>query len=82
MELKPNDRIIFGTGTVLLYRCQSRDSEVELRDDPANPITYEFAMEEKGRIENQEEESRRAREKAEQDAEAAKAMEALRRQLE
>lgn len=44
VELKPNDRVIFGTGTVLLYRCQGRDSEVELRDDPANPITYEYAM--------------------------------------
>ena len=47
VDLKPNDRVIFGTGTVLLYRCQARDSEVELTDDPANPITYEFAIREK-----------------------------------
>ena len=47
VELKPNDRVIFGTGTVLLYRCQGRDNEVELKDSPENPITYEFAMAEK-----------------------------------
>ena len=56
VSLKPNDRIIFGTGTILLYRCQKRDSEASITDDPANPITYEFAMTEKGKIENQEEE--------------------------
>jgi len=82
VELKPNDRVIFGTGTVLLYRCQNRDSEVSMRDDPANPITYEFAMEEKGRIENQAEEGRKAREKAEAEAKAAAQMEALRVQME
>lgn len=51
VELKPNDRVIFGTGTVLLYRCQLRDAEVELKDDPNNPITYEYAMKEKHSIE-------------------------------
>ena len=65
VELKPNDRIIFGTGTCLLYRCQTRDSEVEMKDDPANPITYEFAMEEKGKIENEAENARKEQEKAE-----------------
>jgi len=65
VDLNPNDRICFGTGTVLLYRCQKRDSEVSMKDDPANPITYEFAMNEKGKIENQEEEERREREKIE-----------------
>lgn len=59
VNLKPNDRIIFGTSTVLLYRCQQRDSEVTLRDDPANPITYELAMQEKRKIEDAEEEQRR-----------------------
>ena len=77
-ELKPNDRIIFGTGTVMLYRCQNRDSEVELRDTPENPITYEYAITEKGRIENAAEEA--AQEEARQKAEAENAakMEALR----
>jgi len=65
IELKPNDRIVFGTGTVLLYRCQGRDSEVELKDDPANPISYEFAMEEKGRIDNEADQARKDAEKAE-----------------
>lgn len=59
VNLKPNDRIIFGTGTVLLYRCQQRDNEVTLKDDPANPITYEQAMQEKSKIEDAEEDQRR-----------------------
>jgi pSer/pThr/pTyr-binding forkhead associated (FHA) protein len=81
VSLKPNDRIIFGTGTVLLYRCQKRDSEATMTDDPANPITYEFAMTEKGKIENQEEEARREREKAEQEAAAAEKMAALKAEM-
>ena len=51
----------------MLYRCQNRDSEVELRDTPENPITYEYAMTEKGRIENAAEEA--AQEEARQKAE-------------
>ena len=81
-ELMPNDRIIFGTGTVMLYRCQNRDSEVQLRDTPENPITYEYAIAEKGRIEHAAEEraQEEARQKAEQ--ESAAKMEALRQQME
>ena len=79
--LKPNDRVIFGTGTVLLYRCQSRDAEVELTDDPANPITYEFAMKEKRQFEEAEEESRKEEEKIRMEAENAAKMEALRREM-
>jgi len=62
-DLKPNDRIIFGTGTVLLYRCQDRDNEVELKDTEANPISYEFAMSEKSKIEDAAEAERRQQEK-------------------
>lgn len=82
VELKPNDRVIFGTGTVLLYRCQGRDSEVELRDDPANPITYEYAMQEKQKLEDAEHEAAQAEEKAKQEAENARKMEELRLQME
>lgn len=75
VELKPNDRVIFGTGTVLLYRCQGRDAEVELRDEPNNPITYEFAMQEKQKLEDAEHEKAQAIEKAKQEAENAAKME-------
>ena len=68
IDLKPNDRIVFGTGTVFLYRCQQRDSEVELTDTAENPITYEYAMNEKRSIEDAAEEERRAQEKAEAEA--------------
>lgn len=82
VELKPNDRVIFGTGTVLLYRCQGRDSEVELKDEPANPITYEFAMLEKSRLENAEQEAQKEIEKAANDAKNAAKMDELRLQME
>ena len=82
VTLKPNDRIIFGNGTVFLYRCQGRDAEVELRDTPENPITYEYAMSERAKIENAEEEERRQRERAEQEAAAAAQMEELRLKME
>lgn len=78
MDLKPNDRIIFGTGTVFLYRCQQRDAEVELTDSPENPITFEYAMKEKQKNEDAADEERRAREKEVQDAENAAKMDALR----
>jgi len=76
VELKPNDRVIFGTGTVMLYRCQNRDSEVELKDDP--PITYEYAMQEKQSLEDAEHEAAQAEEKARIEAENARKMEELR----
>jgi len=82
VELKPNDRVIFGTGTVLLYRCQSRDAEVELKDDPADPISYEFAMREKQKLEDAEEEAEKAEAKARQEEENAAKMNELRAQME
>lgn len=82
VELKPNDRIIFGTGTCLLYRCQTRDSEVEMKDDPANPISYEFAMNEKGKIENEADNIRKEQEKAEAEAKAAAQIAALKAEME
>jgi len=53
-----------------------------LRDDPANPITYEFAMEEKGRVDNAAEAARKEEERLAQEAKAAAQMEALRQQME
>ena len=82
VELKPNDRVIFGTGTVLLYRVQNRDSEVQLTDTAENPITYEFAMNERRKIEDKEEEARKAEEKERIEAENAAKMDALRAEME
>lgn len=53
-----------------------------MRDDPANPITYEFAMEEKGRVDNAAEAARKEEERLAQEAKAAAQMEALRQQME
>ena len=55
VTLKPNDRVIFGNSSVFLFRNQLRDSESgPIKDDPANPITYEMAMQEKLQYEEAE----------------------------
>ena len=69
--LKPNDRVIFGTGSVFLFRNQLRDAESGPKvDTKEDPITYEFAMSEK--LANEEAEyTRSAEEKKKAEAEAA-----------
>lgn len=47
-ELKPNDRIIFGGGSVFLYKCKDAGGE-SMSDSPE--ITFELAIKEKGDIE-------------------------------
>ena len=49
-----------------------------MKDDPANPITWEYAMEEKGRIDNEESNRRKEEEKAAAEAAAAAQMDAMR----
>ena len=45
--LKPNDRVIFGTSSVFLFRNKDKeDPGQEVIDTPDNPVTYEFAMKE------------------------------------
>jgi hypothetical protein len=46
--LKANDRIIFGNSSAFLFRNQDRATESEVQDSKENPITYEYAMNEKG----------------------------------
>jgi len=62
ITLKPNDRIIFGTGSCFLFRNQARDSESgPVKDDP--PISYEFALNEKMQNEEKEEIARKEADK-------------------
>ena len=73
VTLKPNDRIVFGTGSAFLFRNQLKDSESgPVTDDP--PITYEFAMNEKMQNEEKEEMARKEIEKQRAEEEAAKKM--------
>lgn len=48
VELKPNDRIIFGNGSIFLYKNNDRGGE-SMSDNPE--ITFEVAMKEKTDIE-------------------------------
>ncbi len=44
IDLQPNDRICFGTGSMFLYKNRDRGNE-SMPDDPE--ITFVFAMQEK-----------------------------------
>lgn len=77
VQLKANDRIIFGTGSCFLFRNQDRAANSEIQDTPEKPITHEFAMNEKIEKENKAEAERRAAEKAQQELETEMRMKAL-----
>ena len=73
VTLKPNDRIIFGTGSCFLFRNQARDSESgPVTDNP--PITYEFALNEKMQNEEKDEMARKEADKKRAEEEAAAKM--------
>jgi len=46
-KLKANDRIVFGNSSAFLFRNQDRAKEASVQDTKENPISYEFAMNEK-----------------------------------
>lgn len=82
ITLKPNDRVIFGTGSAFLFRNQQRDSESgPVKDSPESPITYELAIHEKLENEEAEELARKADEKEKQDAEAAEKMAEIQKKM-
>ena len=81
--LKPNDRVIFGTGSVFLFRNQQRDSESGPKlDTKEDPITYEFAMSEKLANEEKEQMARAEADKKKAEEEAAAKMAELQAQVE
>jgi hypothetical protein len=80
--LKPNDRIIFGTGSCFLFRNQDRSSDAKIQDTPENPITNEFAMKEKLDNENISEAKRKKKEREAQEAETEKKMNELHDKME
>ena len=51
VTLKPNDRVIFGTSSVFLYRCEQRKGEAAIQDDGS--INFEMAIKEKQDLENE-----------------------------
>lgn len=82
ITLKANDRIIFGTGSCFLFRNQDRCKDAKVQDTVENPITIEFAMQEKLANENKHEAARKEKEKAAQEAETAKKMKELHDKME
>lgn len=51
VDLKPNDRICFGTGSIFLYKNKDRGGE-SMSDDPE--ISFAFAMKEKNAKDDEE----------------------------
>lgn len=51
VDLQPNDRICFGTGSMFLYKNRDRGTE-SMPDDPE--ITFKFAMDEKRVLDDEE----------------------------
>lgn len=47
VTLKPNDRIVFGTGSVFLFKHDANQKDATRVDTIENAVTYEFAMKEK-----------------------------------
>jgi len=75
IDLKPNTRIILGTGSAFLYRNEIRKAEADIQDDPE--ISYEFAMGEKRKNDDLAEAERKDAERAKIEAETALKMKAL-----
>ena len=77
VTLQANDRIVFGTGSVFLFKHEEKAKSSPVQDTKENPITHEFAMKEKLDFENQAEAERRKAEREAQEAETAKKMQEL-----
>lgn len=75
VTLKPNDRVIFGSSSVFLFRNKDAETgDQEVVDTPENPVTYEFAMKELKKIQDAELEQQREEERKKAEEEAAAKM--------
>jgi hypothetical protein len=55
VRLTPNDRVVFGTSSVFLFRNRDKETpDQKVKDTPENPVTYEFAMQELKSIQDAE----------------------------
>lgn len=52
IRLRANDRIIFGTSVVFLFKHEAATKGFSMEDSLDDPITFEFAMQEKSDKEN------------------------------
>ena len=80
--LKPNDRIIFGTGQAFLYRNQSRVGEASVQDTAEKPIEYAFALNEKLEAERRKTKNDQEAERKKQEEEIARQMKELQDKME
>jgi len=74
VTLKANDRVIFGVGSVFLFRNEDNAAGSEVQDTKENPVSYEFAMQEKIDNDDKADAARREEEKKKQEEETAKKM--------
>jgi hypothetical protein len=80
--LKPNDRIIFGTNSVFLFKEPSSSQAPSLGDTAEDPVTWEEAQKERSDVEDSA--SKKAKEDMfkKQEEEGKAKMEELRKQEE
>lgn len=54
VPLRPNDRIIFGTHSVFLFKDPQNNDAASQEDSEDSPITWESAQTEKSNLEDQQ----------------------------
>lgn len=72
--MTPNDRIIFGTGSVFLFRNQDCADKAKIQDTAESPIEFAFAMKEKEDAEDKANAAAKEEEKKRQEEETAAKM--------
>jgi len=82
VKLVANDRVIFGSGSVFLFRHEDQAASATVQDTKEKPITHEFAIKEKSDYDNKELQEQQAKQKLEQEAQTAAAMAALHAKME
>jgi len=82
MKLRANDRVIFGTNSVFLFKHPEKESEASQEDSEDNPIIWEDAQKEKSEHEDKEGKAAQEEMKKKQEAEAKEQMAELEAKME
>lgn len=82
LVLKPNDRIIFGTNSVFLFKDETSSVQPSIADSSENPVSWEEAQKERSDIEDAGQKQAKDEMFKKQEAEAKAKMEELKKQEE
>ena len=82
VKLQPNDRIIFGTNSVFLFKDPEHEMNVSMVDQEENPISWELAHGEKSALEDKEAKKAQEEQAKKQEAEAQAKLQELESKME